>query len=231
VKDYCWGRPETDEGALERYVRSPEVKEAHLLWGPSEGRFAYSNIGYEILGVVIAAVSGMPFEDYVRKNIFEPLDMKDSNLLSFERGIYDKNGQDDNLCTPHEKDEENHIVKAEYFPYNRAHGPSSTLTSNVFDLGKWGEAHLKYRLLKRETYKLAWKEVALVPNNGEHICLSWFRREQNGFVFFGHEGTDDGFRASFWLCPQLELSIAVCSNISGAPVKKINKQIFDLLTY
>lgn len=230
VKDYCWDRPETDEGALERYVRSPEVKDARLLWAPAEGKFAYSNIGYEILGVVIAAVSGMPFEDYVKKNIFEPLDMKDSTLLSFERGIYDEKGPDENLCTPHEKDEEKHIVRSEHFPYNRAHGPSSTLTSNVFDLEKWGEAHLKHRLLKKETYELAWEKQALVPNNGEHICLSWFRREQNGFVLYGHEGTDDGFRASFWICPELELSIAVCSNLTGAPVKKISKQIFDLLT-
>ncbi len=230
VKDYLWDKPEIDEGALERYVRSAEVKEASLLWAPAEGMFSYSNIGYEILGVVIATVSGMSFEDYVRNNIFEPLGMEDSTLLSFERGIYEENGQDENLCTPHEKDAEKRIVRSPHFPYNRAHGPSSTLTSNILDLEKWGQAHLKQQLLKTGTYDLAWKEQALVPNNGEFICLSWFKREQNGFVLYGHEGTDDGFRASFWLCPALQLSIAVCSNISAAPVKKINKQIFDLLT-
>ncbi|HYE68459.1 MAG TPA: serine hydrolase domain-containing protein [Anaerovoracaceae bacterium] len=230
VKDYEWDKPEIDEGALERYIRSSEVKDAYLLWAPAEVRFSYSNIGYEILGAVIATVSGMTFEDYVRRNIFEPLDMKHSTLLSYERGIYGENGQDEDLCTPHEKDEEKNIIRSEHFPYNRAHGPSSTLTSNVLDLGKWAEAHLKHRLLKKETYEFAWNKQALVPNNGEFICLSWFRREQNGFVLYGHEGTDDGFRASFWLCPELELSISVCANISGSPVKKINKQIFDLLT-
>lgn len=230
VKDYLWDKPELDEGALERYVRSSEVKDAYLLWAPSEGRFSYSNIGYEILGVVIAAVSGMPFEDFVRRNIFEPLEMKDTTLLSYERGIYHDDGQDENLCTPHEKDEDKKIVRSPHFPYNRAHGPSSTLTSNIYDLEKWGQAHLKQRMLKKETYEHAWKEQALVPNNGEHICLSWFQRKQNGFVLYGHEGTDDGFRASFWICPELQLSIVVCANISGAPVKKINKQIFDLLT-
>lgn len=230
VKDYLWDQPETDEGALERYVRSSEVKDAYLLWAPAEGRFSYSNIGYETLGVVIAAVSGMSFEAYVKRNIFEPLDMTASTLLSFERGIYDKNGSDENLCTPHEKDEEKKIIRSPHFPYNRAHGPSSTLTSNILDLEKWGQAHLKQFTLKKETYAHAWKEQALVPNNGEHICLSWFKREQNGYVLYGHEGNDDGFRASFWLCPELELSIVVSANISGAPVKKINKQVFDLLT-
>lgn len=229
VKDYRWDAPETDAGALERYVRSEEVREASLLWSPGEGKFAYSNIGYEILGTVIAAVSKMSFEDYVRINILEPLGMKNSTLLSFERGIYTEAGPDENLCTPHEKNEAKQIVPSKHFPYNRAHGPSSTLTSNIIDLEKWGQAHLNRLLLKEETYELAWKEQALVPNNGEHICLSWFRREQKGFVLYGHEGTDDGFRASFWLCPELELIITVCSNISGAPVKKISKQIFDLM--
>ncbi len=230
VKDYHWDKPETDEGALERYVRSPEVKDAYLLWAPQEGRFSYSNIGYEILGVVIASVSGMPFEDYVRTKIFKPLEMRDSTLLSFERGIYREGGPDENLCAPHEKDAEKNIVRSEHFPYNRAHGPSSTLTSNISDLEKFGAAHLSCRLLMEETYRAAWEKQALVPNNGEHIGLSWFRREQNGFVLYGHEGTDDGFRASFWICPELDLVITVCSNLSGAPVKKINKQIFDLVT-
>jgi CubicO group peptidase (beta-lactamase class C family) len=229
VEDYGWDRPETDKGALERYVHSAEVRNARLLWAPGEGRFAYSNMGYEILGAVIAAVSGTSFEDYVAKHIFEPLGMKDSTLLSYERGIYDAEGPDENLCAPHGKNEKKEIVKLDHFPYNRAHGPSSTLTANIIDLEKWAGAHLKHSLLKEETYGPAWEKQALVPNNGEHICLSWFRREQNGYVFYGHEGTDDGFRASFWICPELMLSIMVCSNLSGAPTKKINKQIFDLL--
>ena len=230
VEDYHWDRAETDEGALERYVRSAEVRDARLLWSPDEGRFSYSNIGYEVLGAVIAALSGTSFEDYVRENIFAPLGMKDSTLLSYERGIYGEKGPDTNLCMPHEKNAKKEIVKVKHFPYNRAHAPSSTLTSNIFDLEKWAEAHLKRSLLQKQTYGLVWEKQALVPNNGEHICLSWFQREQNGYTLYGHEGTDDGFRASFWLCPELELSIAVCSNLSGAPVKTISKQIFDLLT-
>ena len=230
VKDYKWDNPETDEGALERYVRSSEVKDAWLLWPPSEGRFAYSNIGYEILGVVIAAISEMTFEDYVRKNILEPCEMNNSTLLTFKRGIYDESRRDKSLCIPHEKDNENKFIRVAHFPYNRAHSPSSSLTSNLLDIEKWARACFDHRLLKKETQEMTWEKQAFIPNNGEYICLSWFRREQNGFVLYGHEGTDDGFRASFWICPERELSITVCSNISGAPVKKISKQVFDLLT-
>lgn len=229
VEDYCWNEPETDQGALERYVRSELVTKAHLLWPPGEGKFAYSNMAYETLGVIIAEVSGMSFEEYVDKNILKPLEMKDSTLLTYERGIYTDEGPDENLCTPHEKDSEKVIVRVPHFPYNRAHGPSSTLTSNLRDMEKWALANIKKTILKPETYDIMWTPQAIVPNNGEEMCLGWFKREQNGYEFFGHEGTDDGFRSSFWICPEKRLSITVCSNLSRAPVKRINRQIFDLL--
>ncbi len=221
VSDYHWDEPETDEGALKRYVTSSEVANASLLWDPSDRKFSYSNIGYEILGAIIAEISGMTFEDFVDFSIFKPLGMKNSTLLTFERDMKA-------VCAPHYKNAQNHIVVADVFPYNRAHAPSSTLTSDISDIGRWALAHLEKRILKKETYEDVWKKYALVPNNGEHICLSWFAREQAGYQLYGHEGTDDGFRSSFWLCPDLGIYITVNANMTGAPTKKIGKQLLDI---
>ena len=229
VGSYCWDKPEFDEGALERFARSPEVREAHLLWGTEEGKFSYSNIAYELLGVVIATVSGLSFEDYVRQNIFMPLQMDDTTMLTFERGIYEEKAPWEKVCTPHSKNAENEIIREEHFPYNRAHGPSSTLTSNMADMKKWALAHLEKNILKESTYDLAWAPQAVVPNNGEDICLGWFGRKQEGYTLYGHEGNDDGFRASFWICPELKAYVVVCANITQAPVKRINREIFQML--
>jgi len=222
VSDYHWDEPETDEGALRRYVGSQEVFEAEFLWDPSEKKFSYSNIGYEILGAVIAEVSGMSFEDHVSESIFKPLGMKNSTLLTFTRDLT-------RISAPHYKNSHNHMVVADVYPYNRAHGPSSTLTSDISDIGRWALAHLGRKLLQEQTYGEVWKKYALVPNNGEYICLSWFAREQCGYQLFGHEGTDDGFRSSFWLCPELGVYVTVNANMTGAPVKKISKQLFDII--
>lgn len=222
VKDYHWDKPETDEEALERYVRSDEVKKAYLLWNPDEGRFSYSNMAYEILGILISKLSGKSFEDYVEDNIFKPLEMKNTTLLTFKRDMKE-------VSSPHMKTEQNQIVIAPHFPYNRAHAPSSTLTSNMTDMDLWARANLKQQILHPSTFKQAWKQHAIVPNNGEAMCLSWFSREQNGYRFYGHEGTDDGFRSSFWICPEVDVFITVCANLTKSPVKKINKQIFDII--
>ncbi|GAB1477233.1 serine hydrolase domain-containing protein [Bacillota bacterium] len=223
VKNYNWDKPETDDGALMRYVLSPEVTDSLLLWEPGQSRFAYSNMGYEVLGAVIAAVSGQSFEDYVTENIFVPLGMADTDLLTFRRDM-------SNVCAPHEKDADNHFSLIRDFPYNRAHSPSSTLTSTLSDMALWSKAVLDKKILAPESLEEAFKVHAIVPNNGEGICLSWFRREQNGHVLYGHEGDDDGFRASFWICPELRVSITVCTNMSRAPVKRINREVFDIIS-
>jgi CubicO group peptidase (beta-lactamase class C family) len=50
-----------------------------LHFTPGTGR-SYSNLGYSILGLVIEKVSGLPYEDYCRKQILEPLGIYDMML-------------------------------------------------------------------------------------------------------------------------------------------------------
>jgi CubicO group peptidase (beta-lactamase class C family) len=48
-------------------------------------RFEYSNTGYVLLGEIIARASAMPYAEFIAREIFEPLGMKDSaafNLAS-----------------------------------------------------------------------------------------------------------------------------------------------------
>ena len=39
-------------------------------------KFEYSNTGYAILGKIISVVSGKPYQDYIRENILQPLEME-----------------------------------------------------------------------------------------------------------------------------------------------------------
>jgi uncharacterized protein YbbC (DUF1343 family)/CubicO group peptidase (beta-lactamase class C family) len=43
-------------------------------------RFTYSDIGFIALGEVVARVSGMPLDQFAKKNIFEPLKMRDTGF-------------------------------------------------------------------------------------------------------------------------------------------------------
>ena len=45
------------------------------------GKFEYSNFGAALAGLVVEEVSGEPFAKYIEKNIFKPLEMRDSTFL------------------------------------------------------------------------------------------------------------------------------------------------------
>ena len=55
------------------------VLDRRLHFTPGKGK-AYSNLGYSILGLVIEKVSGMSYEDYCKKKIFEPIGIYDMEL-------------------------------------------------------------------------------------------------------------------------------------------------------
>jgi CubicO group peptidase (beta-lactamase class C family) len=64
-----------------------------LHYTPGMGR-AYSNLGYSILGLIIEKVSGLSYEEYCRKVLFEPLgiyDMKIAGNLSSEKAPFEVN--------------------------------------------------------------------------------------------------------------------------------------------
>ena len=260
VDDYRWEEALTSDYALKDYVYSNEVRRLPLLWEPGKGGFRYSNIAYEILGHIVSIKGGIPYEDFVHQELMVPAGMKNSTMKTFERiGVAE--GEECPLITdlireqnasleegettspgnapmalPHEKAEDRTTVPVKYYPYTRAHGPSSTLTSTLDDLLTWGEKHIEGflckgngSLLTDDAYAHIGYEYATVPNNGEKMGLGWFMGEKNGYRLYGHEGTDDGFRASFWICPAKEIAVAVLSNLSGAPVKKINRKIFERL--
>ena len=48
---------------------------------PSGARFHYSNLAFALLGIVVERVSGLPYQDYVRERLFEPIGL---TRVSFE---------------------------------------------------------------------------------------------------------------------------------------------------
>ncbi len=224
-----WLQKVTDNEALKRYVTSDEVAKGTMLWAPGTGGFRYSSIAYEILGQIVAEVSGKPFEEYVKENLFKPAGMENTTVLTCERtgGSLELDYIDTlPMAMPHERAEDKSIIMAKAYPFSRSHMPSSTLTTTAQDLLKWGRFNLDRKAFSDETYDTMWKEYSIVPNNGEQMGLGWFMREQEGCHLMGHEGTDIGFRASFWMCPEHDMAISVLSNVSAAPVKRISKTLF-----
>ncbi len=186
VADYEWNKPQFDDGALERYVRS--LNGLELLFEPGL-KFAYSNIAYDVLGDVVAKSSGETFEDYVQERILTPLGMQHSTLLY--RDVDQKLMSDGHVLDSRG----NPVVSASY-PYNRTHSPSSNLHSNAVDMTRWAMANMNRgeldgrRILPASTYGSLWAPAEDVgePAIGTHVTaegISWYLGAYRGH-FLGH---------------------------------------------
>jgi CubicO group peptidase (beta-lactamase class C family) len=66
-----WIDEDADDGVLERNVRRlAATPPSHPI-----GQFEYSNANYDVLGYLVAVVSGMSYEDYMAEHVFTPLRM------------------------------------------------------------------------------------------------------------------------------------------------------------
>jgi CubicO group peptidase (beta-lactamase class C family) len=214
VESYQWDHPEFDDGALERYVHS--LAGVRLLSVPGT-RFAYSDIGFDILGALIARISGVPFEQYVAQQVLAPAGMKSSSLLIREvnRSL---------LAFPHRLDEHGNTKVLPEFPYNRRHAGSSTLYSNVDDMLRWcavnlGNGELEgRRILRAETLAAMWNGSIgdvhpAIPRNGR-VGLCWFIFSRRGQRLVGHMGQDEGFASLLLLMPERGLAMVSMANRS-----------------
>ena len=121
-----------DEGVLDDYVRS--LSKESLLFRPGKD-WAYSSIGFDILGDVVAKVSGQNFEDYVQAHVLTPLGMEDSSYL-----LSDVDPA--KLVAPHMYDENGNAKTLDFFPYSRTHAPSGAFYSNVNDMARFAIANM-----------------------------------------------------------------------------------------
>lgn len=222
VEDYEWDKPQNDEAAPERFVRS--LENDNMLFGPGKD-WSYSNTAFEILGVVITKVSGMPFEMYVKKNILKPLGMERSSFIYPE--IPDSLRVMGHLWAAKP-------IVSKVYPYNKIHAPSSTLNSNVLEMTYYAMANLhhgKYKniqILSDSSYNLLWTNSVNLKDKPA-IGVSWFLNEHRGLKTVSHGGGDTGFRSFLLLVPEKNISVMVASNYELCRPGDIAHAILDLL--
>jgi CubicO group peptidase (beta-lactamase class C family) len=221
VRDYEWDRPQFDEGAAERYVRSMATEK--LLWPPGTGR-QYSNMAFDALADVVAKASGTSFESFIKTNIFEPLGMRVSSFIHSE--------------IPAALRTSGHVGKtaqvSSVYPYNRRHAPSSTLNSSVLEMTAWMQANLNRgelggrRILQASSYELLWAKATRV-GPGSFIGLSWFIRDRGGRRVVFHSGGDTGFRSYIMLLPDDGIGVVLASNWDETPREVLIEAILDMV--
>ncbi|MFX1512344.1 MAG: serine hydrolase domain-containing protein [Promethearchaeota archaeon] len=108
------GIPPIPFGNLDDFYIHVNHAKNEVLYKPGE-RFYYSNSGYTLLGLIIEKVSGLKYEDFIRKHILDPLSMKRSSFVALDMS------KEDALSIPYvilpDKDNKPKLTAAD-FPFN-----------------------------------------------------------------------------------------------------------------
>jgi CubicO group peptidase (beta-lactamase class C family) len=204
-------------------------------------RFAYDNLMYIAAGQIIPAVTGKPWEEYIREKILLPLGMKTSNLSTnaFKPG--------DNYASPHSK-LDGKLQTVPFMDLDNA-APAGSINSSVAEMSKWLMLQLNHgkfpgsdqRLFSEAQSREMWTGQTLLPisEGGDSplaalrpkfaaYALGWGVQDYHGRKLVGHSGGVSGFVTRVMLVPEENLGILVFTNAeSGAAFESILDHILD----
>lgn len=184
----------------------------------------YSNHGTAMAGYAVACTSGMPWEEYVEKRIFEPLDMK--HALSRQPPA-DKMPAD---VSKGYKWEKGHFAE-QGFEYCPA-APAGCISMSAGDAAKFMLAHLhdgQYgtsgRILKPETARRMREPLFRNDPKTDAMCYGFMEERRNGQRMVGHGGDTIWFHSLLQLIPDRHVGVFVSYNTdtSGG----IRETLFD----
>ena len=210
VPDY-WKSQQFKRSDFTREEVVEMISKAPLDSRPGE-KYAYSNIGYFLLGLIIEKVSGEPYEKYMADRIFRPLGMT-STAVATRMDIIK------NRASGYSWDGINYH-NAEFIGLKH-HFANGGIISTVLDLAKWDVALNSDRLLRRSTLEQMWTPAQLnkgesvqTDNEGEKSFygLGWFLGEYRGHKIIQHFGDLPGFSAEIIQFPMERITIIVLCN-------------------
>lgn len=92
----------------------------------------YNNLMYVAAGQSLEYLSGMTWEEYVTKKIFEPLEMHHSMFV-----VEDMLEQPDFMTPYYEKRDTTILLRSLYYTQNQGLGPAGSIISSINDLSNW----------------------------------------------------------------------------------------------
>ncbi len=189
--------------------------------------YAYDNILYLAVGEIVEAISGVTWEDFVKENIFKPLEMNRS-LSRFS-----EMRNQSNIAWSHARRGGKVKVMDTFFDLNigDSGNPAGGVVTSAGDMAKWVKMHLdsgridsEKRLFKPSTTSQLWKPVVIMPISKEpewlkpaqkhfyNYALGFRTYDYRGLQVVGHGGLLTGFVSQIAMIPQLDLGIVVLTN-------------------
>ncbi len=201
------------------------VEEGGVVLAPNE-TFKYSNIGYALLGLVIEAVSGLPYNAYVKAHIVDHLGLRDTGPETDAHAH-------DRLATGYTARRPGMTRRPSPDVSTRALSPATGFYSTAEDLCRYAAAHfmgddmLLSDAAKREMQQPYWT----IEQADERYGLGFAVVEIGERRMIGHGGGFPGHTTRTLIDPTDRLAVVVLTNETGAPAAALARAIVTIIDH
>jgi CubicO group peptidase (beta-lactamase class C family) len=216
-----------DPQALEKHIRQlRSAKPAYPI-----GEFHYANTNYNILGLIVERTTGIPFSEYIEKNIFQPLKMDNS----YTSQIAAKQAK-----VPLAKGYRfwfNKPVQTES-TFGRQNIPSGYIISSARDMAKYLTFHLsegKYddrQLISSANFAKLHQPKIHAWGSG-YYAMGWVKDRVADLDIEYHGGELVNFSSNMTIVPERKWGIVILANITpgvfGDPIRKLYVGLIHIL--
>jgi CubicO group peptidase (beta-lactamase class C family) len=186
---------------------------------------AYSNYGGTLAGYIVQRVSGEPFDEYIEKHIFQPLDMPHSTFREpLPEGLapFMSQGYATASQPPHKFELVGPV-------------PVGALTSSADDMAHFMIAHLQdgeymgHHILRKQTAQLMHNSPLNVLPGIDRMELGFYEMNINGREVIGHTGDTSWFHSAMYLFLNEGVGLFVSFNSQGkaGAVAKVRTGLFE----
>jgi CubicO group peptidase (beta-lactamase class C family) len=187
---------------------------------PVGSKFEYSNLNYNVLGLIIEAASGESYSDYVQRHIFDPLDMRHSYTSKAD-------AQQDGLAMGH-RFWFGVPVAARNLPVPRGSLPAGELISSAEDMGhylivqlnegRYGSAQILSGAGIDEMHRPAAEINEMGMSLGQY-GMGWISEGTGEVRIVSHSGIVPDFGGFMALVPEQKKGLVLLFNVNHAMMK------------
>jgi CubicO group peptidase (beta-lactamase class C family) len=177
--------------------------------------FDYSNTGYFVLASIVEKISETSFSSFLRRNIFEPLEMKDSYVYSFENDSINENQLDGYRLYRGWR----HLKISS--TVNDAIVGDKNVYTTAEDLFKWTLGLNTGRLLTKESLDLMYSKGETVY--GREVPYGFGFRIKTKSIY--HHGRWNGFSTGLTKYLEDDVVVIVLEHTSYNAIRSLNKKI------
>jgi len=169
----------------------------------------YSNTGYALLALTVEKISGMPFRDFLRENIFNPLGME--NTLAYENGINEVKNRAYGYSI------NNRSVELTDQSITSAVLGDGGIYSSLNDLYKWDQALYTDKLIDKKYLDESWSPGITSEKKEFPYGYGWHLEMHKNIKVVFHTGSTRGFRNIIYRLPEKNFTIVILTNRNEGP--------------